>query len=178
MNMKNRTLLLAFMLLFMVASCSRKKDSDTIITKIQAPKVSKEIKTVGNGKDSRSFQWGNATCDAVVTVTADKSLPVVKDDDGNRYYDNGIEVVVKDAGHEVFRHVFHKKDFSSYVDAGYLKPSKSALTSIVFSGVEGGNAVFVATVGSPDTMADEYMLVGINVSKDGGMSMSQIHETE
>ncbi len=176
--MKNGTLVFAVMFLLAVSSCTKKKETNTIITKIETPKVSREIRTVGDNETRKSFDWNGTVYEAVVTRKADKELPVVKDEDGNRYYDNSIEVSLSSAGSEVFRRVFHKSDFTSYINTGYLKPSKSALMSVAFTRVEGGNAMFVATIGSPDTMADEYMLVEISVSKSGGMTMSQIQETD
>src|SRR3712207_8172757 len=56
----------------------------------------------------------------------------------------------------------------------FRSPKRSVLMSIVYNKVENGNAVFVATISSPDTMADQYMLVRINISKTGGMSMQKL----
>jgi hypothetical protein len=178
MKVNNGTLFLALMLALTVVSCSRKKETDTIITKIELPKVSRETKSVGTGDVSKTFQWGDMMYDSKVSVTADKSAPAVKDDDGNRYYDNTATLVIDGPKGQIFSREFRKGDFSSYIDTGYLKPSKSTVLGIVFNKVENGNALFVATVGSPDTMADEYMLVGISISKAGGVTMSRIEETE
>lgn len=176
--MKNYTLPLAVFLLLIVSSCSKKKETNTIITKIETPKVSKETRVIGDEENEKSFKWGDVFYNVLITRKADKELPTVKDEDGRKYYDNTIELVLNGPKGEVFRRVFRKSDFTSYIDTRYLKPSKSALISIAFSKVDGGNAVFLATVGSPDSMADEYMFVRIDVSKDGGMSMSKIQATE
>jgi hypothetical protein len=176
--MKNYVLPLAFILMLGVSSCSKKKETNTIITKIETPKVSKEIHVIGDEETKKSFKWGDVFYHSVIIRKADKEQPTVKDDDGKKYFDNTIELALSGPNGEVFRREFHKSDFTPYIDTHYLKPSKSALMSIVFNKVDGGKALFVATIGSPDEMADEYMFVRIALSKTGEMSMSKIQATE
>ncbi len=178
MKTYNKTLIFAIALLFVTTSCSRKKETGTIITKIEAPKVSHQVQVIGDKETTKDFQWNGEACNAVITVKADKEASVVKDGDGNKYYDNKVTLTVNGNGGQLFHREFTKGDFKEYINTDYLKPSRSTLLSIVFNRVEGGNAMFVATVGSPDAMADEFMLVGISLSKSGGMTMSRIQETE
>lgn len=174
----NKSVLSIFILLLFVCSCSKKKETNTIITKLETPKVIKKIQAVGDEENKKTFTWDNVNYSSNISRKADKDLPIVKDGDGNKYYDNVIELIVTSSTGELFRHQFRKTDFNSYIDTNYLKPSKSALMSISFSRIDGNRAVFVATIGSPDTMADEYMLVKIAITKSGSMSLSKIQETE
>lgn len=178
MKAYNGKLFLAVMLALVMGSCSRKKDTDTIITKIELPKVSKETKAACTGDNSQTFQWGSGNCEARVSVTADKGQPVVKDEDGNKYYDNVVTLVLDSPDGLSVKREFRKGDFTPYINTDYIKPSKSIIKGLVFNKVENGNAVFVATIGSPDDMADEYMLVEVNVSKSGAVTMSGLQEME
>ncbi len=178
MKTNNVTLILAVALSLVMASCSKKKETGTIITKIETTKVSRQVLSTGDNETTKEFQWNGEACNAVVAVKADKDAAVVKDGDGNKYYDNRVTLTVNGAGGQIFKREFTKGDFKEYINTDYLKPSKSTLLGIRFNRVEGGNAMFVATVGSPDDMADEFMLVGISISKAGGMSMSRIQEAE
>ncbi len=178
MKKSNCTLFLALMLALVMGSCSRKKDTGTIITKIELPKVSKETKAVGTGDNSQHFQWGGAMCDAKVSVEADTARSAVKDEDGNKYYDNTVTLVLDGPDGLSIKRKFCKDDFTPYINTDYIKPSKSIVKGLVFNKVENGNAVFVATIGSPDDMADEYMSVAVNISKSGGVTMNGLQEME
>ncbi len=168
----------AVALTLVLASCSRKKETGTIITKIETTKVSRQVLSTGDKETTKEFQWNGEACNAVISVKADKEAHVVKDGDGNKYYDNKVTLTVNGADGKLFSREFTKADFKDYINTDYLKPSKSTLLGIVFNKVEAGNAMFVATVGSPDDMADEFMLVGINLSKSGGITMNRIQEVE
>ena len=178
MKTNNVTLILAVALTLVMASCSRKKETGTIITKMETTKVSRKVQATGDKETTKEFQWNGEVCNAVISVKADKEAPTVKDGDGNKYYDNKVTLTVNGAGGQLFKREFAKSDFKEYINTNYLKPTKSTLLGIVFNRIEAGNAMFVATVGSPDDMADEFMLVGISLSKSGGISMSRIQEAE
>lgn len=162
----------------MFSSCTEKKESKTIIATIEENSVAKEVKTVGDATETKSFDWNGIVYTATVTRKADKEVKPVKDDDGNRYYENTIAMKVDGPDGSVFQRTFTKGDFESYVDKNYLKPSRTTLMSISFDKVEGPNAYFVVTIGSPNQMDDEYMLVHLAVSKDGGMSLSKLQIAE
>ncbi len=158
------------------SSCKEKKETRTIITKIETLKVSDETKAVGDEDVTKSFEWGDAVYEATISRKADKELPVAKDAIGNKYYDNRIQLLISGPSSTVFEHTYQKTDFNSYIDTNYIKPSRSVLHSITFSAVEEGKAVFVATIGSPDSMDDEFMLVKMQVSKQGEVSMSRMED--
>ncbi len=175
----NRNYILLFLLcVILVSSCSKKKETRTIITKIEYPKLSKQPKAIGDEEQRKSFEWGGVVHEAVISRKADKEQDVVKDEDGQKYYDNAITLRIDGALGKVYEHTFRKGDFASYIDTNYLKPKRSVLMSIVYNKVEGNNAVFVANISSPDTMADQYMLVRINISKTGGMTMQKLESAE
>lgn len=178
MKTSNCTLFLAVMLALVMASCSRKKDTGTIITKIELPKVSNETKTVGTGETSQHFQWGDAMCDAKISVVADTARTAVKDEDGNKYYDNTVTVALEGQNGLSVNRKFCKEDFTKYINTDYIKPSRSVIKGMVFNKVENGDAVFVVTIGSPDDMADEYMSVAVNISKSGVVTMNRIQVIE
>ncbi len=127
---------------------------------------------------SKRFEWGDAYYEAEISRTAQKDLPVATDADGNKYYDNAISLSITGPSGKVVEKVFHKTDFADYIDANYIKPSHSVLVNLMFTAVEGGSAVFVATVGSPDVMDDEYMPVRVKVTKDGAVRMENVQEIE
>lgn len=172
------SLILMSCLVASLISCSKKKESNTIITTIEPEKVTKEIKTVGDGTETKSFDWNGTYYTATITRKANKDIKPVKDDDGARYYENTIEMKLEGPDGVVFQRTFSKDDFDSYIDKNYLKPSRSTLMTIAFSRTDGANAYFMITVGSPNQMDDEYMLVQMAVSKSGGMSLTKVQEED
>lgn len=177
MTRKNIFLLL-LLSLFILASCKKEKESRTIITTIEEPHFTKTPKTVGDTIIHKSFEWGSTVYHASIERKADKEV-VVRDDDGQKYYDNKVTLKISGSDGEFFNKTFTKDSFTSYINTDYVKPKRSVLIGVAFNRVEkGGNAIFVATVGSPDSQSDEFMSVQINIDKQGAMTMGKLQEIQ
>lgn len=156
-----------------LSSCKKEKESRTIITTIEEPQISKTPKTIGDTVINKSMEWGSSVYSYRIERKANKDV-TVKDEDGQKYYDNTVTLSVSGPDGEIFNKTFDKSNFSSYINSDYIKPNRSVLIGIAFNRVEkGGNAIFVATIGSPDTQLDEFMTVQINIDKSGAMTMAR-----
>ena len=71
----------------------------------------------------------------------------------------------------VFKRVFTKADFLSYIDSGTKK--HGALLGIVYVEAEGDWLFFAASVGSPDVTSDEYIPMVLKISRMGAVSISK-----
>lgn len=164
----------AFSLLLMgVISCDEKPKNDIIITKMP-PKteISKHPLQVGNYSQSRQVEWVGSTYTVEVNRQADTTLTIVKDDNGQRYYDNRITVkIIRKDGSEFFNRAFTKKDFDGYVDALYKK--NSVLLGIVLDKADEDNIYMAASVGSPDKSSDEFVPLIVKISRMGVVSISK-----
>lgn len=164
----------AFSLLLMgVISCDEKPKNDIIITKMP-PKteISKNPLQVGNYSQSRQVEWVGSTYTVEVNRQADTALTIVKDDNGQRYYDNRITVkIIRKDGSEFFNRAFTKKDFDGYVDALYKK--NSVLLGIVLDKADEDNIYMAASVGSPDKSSDEFVPLIVKISRMGVVSISK-----
>ena len=164
----------AFSLLLMgVISCDEKPKNDIIITKMP-PKseISKNPLQVGNSSQSRQVEWVGSTYTVEVNRQADTTLTIVKDDNGQRYYDNKITVkIIRKDGSEFFNRAFTKKDFDGYVDALYKK--NSVLLGIVLDKADEDNIYMAASVGSPDKSSDEFVPLIVKISRMGVVSISK-----
>lgn len=146
-----------------IAGCCRSEQSkDIVVRKVKAA-VKDTVQKVGDYSQSRVVDWHGAPFTVAMERTADKSLPIVKDETGNRYYDNriAVRITAKD-GQDVFSRVFTKEAFAGYVDAAYLRDN--ALLGIVFDCVEGNELCFAASIGSPDKMSDDYVPILVKVA--------------
>lgn len=175
---KKNIILLLLLFVFVLSSCKKEKEARTIITTIEETHISKTPKTVGDTIIRKSFEWGSTVYSATIERKADTAT-VVRDDEGQKYYDNKVTLRVDGPDGELFNKTFSKENFSSYINTDYIKPKRSVLIGIAFNGVEkGGNAIFVATVGSPDSQSDEFMSVRINIDKHGAMTMGNMQEIQ
>ena len=164
----------AFSLLLMgVISCDEKPKNDIIITKMPPKKeISKNPLQVGNYSQSRQVEWVGSTYTVEVNRQADTTLTIVKDDNGQRYYDNKITVkIIRKDGSEFFNRAFTKKDFDGYVDALYKK--NSVLLGIVLDKADEDNIYMAASVGSPDKSSDEFVPLIVKISRMGVVSISK-----
>ncbi len=172
------TLALLTLLLTLLSSCHEKKTTRTIKTKIESPHVVAETQTMPPLSTTLHFSWGGSSCDATITRTADQQLDLVSDADGNHYYNNVIRLTISSPSKKILDREFHSSDFKNYIDNSYLQTSHTAMLNIGFSEVDDNRAVFVATIGSPDDMDDEYMLVQVRVTPQGGVSFAPVEELE
>ena len=166
--------LAAVLLGIAVVACKEKKPSTDIITTLPKPEANapKPVQEIGDYNQEMTAEWGGSNYTIGMQRVADKSLPVVDDGQGNRYYDNQIRLrIVRSDGSEFFARTFTKADFSAYVDAAFSK--RSALLGIVFDKVDDGVLCFAASVGSPDKASDEYVPFVMKISRSGSVSISK-----
>ncbi len=175
---KKNILFLMILSALVLSSCKKEKESRTIITTIEEPQISKTPKTIGDTVINNSMQWGDVVYSYRIERQSIKDV-TVKDEDGQKYYDNTVSLRVDGPNGEIFNKTFKKDSFSSYINSDYIKPNRSVLIGIAFNRVEkGGNAIFVATVGSPDSQSDEFMSIKINIDKSGAMTMSKLQDMQ
>lgn len=152
---------------FLSGSCKEEKESQDIITRKTA------VKTIPSGVRAMSeytwknvLEWSGSSYTVSIHRFADKSLPEVKDESGNRYYDNRISLEIVRADSSIFfKRVFSKSDFREFTDNDYGR--NGALLGLAFDRIDGGSLCFGASVGSPDTMSDEYVPLTVVVSGKG-----------
>ncbi len=154
-----------------LANCGNKKKTDDII----APKIVKvqlvEPQKMQEYKDEREVKWveGRMYHVAVLRQPSD-SLPMVKDENGQKYIDNVFYLTVKrNDGSVFFKRSFTKKDFVKHINADFQKTG--VLEGVVFDKVDGDYLVFGASVGHPQT--DEYIPLVVKLSRMGDITILQ-----
>ena len=79
--------------------------------------------------------------------------------------------MLRSDGTEFFNREFTKTSFASCVDNDYL--SKSTVLGIAFDRTEGGSMFFVASVGCPDQLSDDFIPIKLILSKSGTLTMEK-----
>lgn len=155
-----------------VASCSEKKKTNDIIAPkpvVKAPAAPAKMQSYDH---SDKVEWMGGSYRVVVKRTVDEESPVFSDESNNKYYDNKVFLtVLRPDGTEFFKREFTKHSFSQVVDEAYI--GKSTLLGVVLDHAEGDNLIFVASVGSPDQLSDDFIPVTLTLSKTGGLSMKK-----
>ena len=107
--------------------------------------------------------------------SADDSLAMVKDENGQKYYDNRIRLTIRRADNTVFfQRSFTKKSFDACLDDDYR--TSGVLEGLVFDKAEGNSLRFAASVSHPQT--DEYIPIVVMVSRMGELTFSRDNTIE
>lgn len=156
----------------LVLSCSEKKQSNVIIAPKPVKQAPKAPAKMDEFKHTDDVPWLDKTYKVEVHRFVADSLPKVKDEQGNPYFDNLIRVrVLRADGSEFFNRVFSKKSFNDYLDENTRKTG--ALLGIVFDHAEGDNLYLGASVGSPDRLSDEYIPLILTISRMGDVGIKR-----
>lgn len=158
--------------LTLFSSCKddKKKAEGDIIAPKPVVVKKKSTQKVGDYSQKREVDWLGAHYIISMERKADESLPLVADEQGNKYFDNCITVEIKRAdGSLFFKRTFVKTDFAKCLSNIYGR--NGALLGVVFNEVKDNNLYFAASVGSPDIMSDSFVPIVVKISRTGAMSI-------
>lgn len=173
MKIKHRLELAASLIVAcLMMSCAEKKQSNVIIAPKPVEHKPAAPVRMSEFKQTDEVKWLEKTYKVEVHRFVADSLPKVKDEQGNEYYDNMVRVrVLRADGSEFFNRVFSKKSFADYVDANTRE--HGVLLGLVLDRAEGDNLFFGSSVGSPDKLSDEYIPLIVTVSRMGEVSVKR-----
>jgi len=171
MKNKNYIMLTAVAALTLLAGCKEKKQSvDIIATKVEAPKPTAP-KRMQPYNDERDVQWLGKTYSVAISRTPSDSLPMVSDENGQKYVDNVIRLTVRRAdGSVAISKTFLKTTFDSYLDDNYRRTG--ILEGFVFDEVDGSSLEFAASVSMPQS-DDEYIPLDVKVDNYGNVTIKR-----
>lgn len=172
-----KTTLIVTMAALTLAGCSKKKQVKTImVPKQEVQHVSDTIIRLEGLTYDKPVTWGQSTYNIHIVRQSDDSLAVVRDEIGNRYYDNRISIkVTREDGSTFFDRTFTKKSFASCLPESY---EQSALMGLVFDRSDDDNLYFAGSVGSPDQESDDYVPVLVVVNRKGEMKIQRDTELD
>jgi len=162
----------------MCAACSSKPKTEAaddglhMVVKTDTPRLAPERMPLSDV--THHIQYGGRAYEARVFRTADETLPVVKNEEGQEFIDNCIRLRVSTAGRIVLNRSFTKDDFASLLDARFLQ--HCLLEGLVYDTVSTGGLIFAASVSYPQS--DLYVPIRLVVSFDGKVRMQRIDMLE
>ena len=110
----------------------------------------------------------------------DDSLPVVTNEQGEKFVDNRITLRITSGGKSIVNKEFTKESFASLVGAKFLK--HSILEGLVYDKNTSKGMVYAASICYPQS--DLYIPLSITVSADGKISIAkeelleEVYETD
>lgn len=157
----------------MTSACKEKPESNIIIAKKETQKkIPTGPKKMSDYTMNKMVDWADSRYSIYIQRVADESQPMVKDEQGNEYYDNVISLkVVRADGSTFFERKFKKEDFREFTNNPYGK--NGALLGIVFDKAEADNLFFAASIGSPDALSDEYIPLVLSISRMGDVHIKK-----
>lgn len=157
-------------LVLAMSGCGSKKKSDQIITQRVVKKAPQQPVKMQEYNDERDVPWIGKRYHVAVNRMPSDSLPMVKDETGQKFVDNIFTLTVsREDGSVFFSRQFTKAFFTNYITDVYRKAG--ILEGIVFDKADGDWLKFAASVGLPQT--DEYIPLVIRLSRMGELTVSQ-----
>ena len=167
---KSLFMVIATGILLSLVACSEKKKSADIITQRVEKVAPQTPERMQEYNDSRDVAWIGKQYKVTVHRQPGDSLPMVKDETGQKFVDNIISVSVFRAdGTKFFSRNFTKSDFLSYLDDDYSKTG--ILEGLVFDKADGDWLEFAASVSHPHT--DEYIPLVVKLSRMGEVTIQR-----
>ena len=116
-----------------------------------------------------SFTYKGKEYQSSVVRRPDESLPIVKNEQGEKFVDNRITLRITCGGKQVVDKVFTKDNFASLVDAKFMK--YSILEGLVYDKTTPQGIIYAASVCYPQS--DLYVPIRLTITADGKISMAK-----
>lgn len=150
--------------------CKEEKKSESIIVKKIEHKAPSGPIAMQEYTQATEAEWGGETVVCEISRKPDASLPMVSNENGQKFVDNRITLKISyQNGGVILDKTFTKSDFNSALDDDYRRTG--VLEGLVYDKMEGGKMKFAASVSHPQT--DEYIPIVLQVSKNGSFSVSR-----
>lgn len=171
----NKLIIVALAALAAVGGCKEKKQpQDIIAPKIEAKGPSSPIR-MQSYSDTRDVLWLGKSYKVEVKREPSDSLPMVKDESGQKFVDNRISVrVLRSDGTVAISKSFTKATFNDYLTDHYRKAG--ILEGLVFDKVDSQQLEFAASVSLPQT--DEYIPLEVKIDNFGNVKIERDSEMD
>lgn len=116
-----------------------------------------------------TFNYQGKEYKSSVLRQPDESLPIIKNEQGEKFVDNRITLRLMCGGKQVVDKVFTKESFTSLVDAKFMQ--YAILEGLVYDQTTPQGILFAASVCYPQS--DLYVPIRLTITADGKVSMAR-----
>ena len=153
-----------------LTGCGEKSKTNDIIAQKTVRRAPASPIRMQEYAQDKNISWGGGSLKCEIRRTACDSLPMVKDETGQKFVDNSIALTIKRGdGSTFFKKTFTKATFDASLDDDYRKTG--ILEGLVFDRVESDHLRFAASVCHPQT--DEYIPLVVEISRTGSVKISR-----
>ena len=170
--MKKEGIVIAIMTaaMMLTSACGEKKKSENIITTKVVTKSPSAPQKMQEYDQVKEFEMSGNHLTCHIHRAPDDSLRMVKNEQGQKYYDNRITMeITREDGSVFVSKSFTKSSFDEFLDEDYRQTG--VMAGLVFDKVEGGVLKLAASVAHPNT--DEYIPLIVSIDKTGAMHIER-----
>lgn len=169
--MKNLFYMLACVSVLFLSACSsqsksEKKDVQALMQD-SAKAAGPQRMQVSDVK--ATFNYQGKEYQSSVLRQPDESLPMVKNEQGEKFVDNRITLRLTCGGKQIVDKVFTKESFASLVDAKFMQ--YAILEGLVYDQTTPQGIIYAASVCYPQS--DLYLPIRLTITSDGKISMAK-----
>lgn len=152
--------------MMLLGACKEKKNTGDIITTKYEPKALVAPIKMSEDRQTKSIVWLGKTYQVDISRLPADSLSKLKDDNGQQYVDNLIDVnISRQDGTKFFHRSFVKDAFVAYLDEPFKRNGQ--LVSIRYNEVDDSALEFSVVVGMPDAPDDLFVPLKMIIDRQG-----------
>ena len=161
----------------LLGSCKEKKTvKEPIITSRQEARKPKAPIRMQDYRQEIDAHWLGRSYHIVVVRTPVDSLPMVKDEIGQKYVDNRITLTISRADGSVFlEKTFTKAAFLSHIDDDYRRTG--ILEAMIFEEVDNDQLEFAVSIAHPQS-EDEFIPLELSIDRNGGITIKRDNDID
>lgn len=169
--MKNLFYMLACVSVIFLSACSsqNKKEKDDAQALMQDSVKAAGPQRMQVSEVKATFKYQGKECQSSVLRQPDESLPIVKNEQGEKFVDNRITLRLTCGGKQIVDKVFTKENFASLVDAKFMQ--YAILEGLVYDQTTPQGIIYAASVCYPQS--DLYVPIRLTITSDGNISMAK-----
>ena len=169
--------LLAAVIMTMGACKEKKQMPDVLITDKYEPKKLQAPIRMPENNQVNTVNWQGHPYQVEIRRVADDSLAMLKDDNGQEYVDNRIDLTIKrQDGSVFFSQIFTKSSFVACLEEPFR--GSGQLTSIRFDSVDNSAIEFTVVIGLPDAVDDLFVPLEMTVDRQGFVKIEQDNDMD
>ena len=158
----------------LLQNCGKADRQEVTHYDYEQPDTTKSLIASADYRFADTITIDNHHYEYVIERHAADSLPIITDDEGDKYADNIATLSVHRDGNQIFKRTFYKSTFRHLLPRGFYHGS--VLDGMAFERPDGANLRFVASVSNPGT--DLFVPILITIDPNGNFTMVKSDELE
>lgn len=169
--MKNLFYMLACVSVIFLSACSsqNKKEKDDVQALMQDSVKAAGPQRMQVSDIKATFNYQGKEYQSIVLRQPDESLPIVKNEQGEKFVDNRITLRLTCGGKKIVDKVFTKENFTSLIDAKFMQ--YAILEGLVYDQTTSQGIIYAASLCYPQS--DLYVPIRLTITPDGKISMAK-----